>query len=300
VAPSRASASSARARSLPRAGRNPTTANACAPASPAAESAASALTRTRDRHDAKSGSTHRSDELRAGITHRGRPGIADVGDALAAREPCEHAARGGALVVLVHGNERLGDSEVAQQRSAVARVLASDGIDHREHVQGAQGQVGEVADRRRDDVERGRGILLAGGGRCRGLDELRSLGTDETSGARTTMTTQPTTKALGEAAEARALAHLGAAGLGAGAAQLSRRARPRARGGEVDLVMRERDGTIVFIEVRARSDSRFGGASCLRRATSCAGSRTRPPCRFDVVAIDGERIEWLRAAFDAG
>ena len=25
-----------------------------------------------------------------------------------------------------------------------------------------------------------------------------------------------------------------------------------------------------------------------------------PPCRFDVVAIDGERIEWLRAAFDAG
>jgi putative endonuclease len=24
-----------------------------------------------------------------------------------------------------------------------------------------------------------------------------------------------------------------------------------------------------------------------------------PPCRFDVVAVDGERIEWLRAAFDA-
>jgi putative endonuclease len=27
--------------------------------------------------------------------------------------------------------------------------------------------------------------------------------------------------------------------------------------------------------------------------------RTLPPCRFDVVAIEGERIEWLRAAFDA-
>jgi putative endonuclease len=25
-----------------------------------------------------------------------------------------------------------------------------------------------------------------------------------------------------------------------------------------------------------------------------------PPCRFDVVAIDGERVEWLRAAFDSG
>ena len=24
-----------------------------------------------------------------------------------------------------------------------------------------------------------------------------------------------------------------------------------------------------------------------------------PPCRFDVVAVDGERLEWLRAAFDA-
>jgi len=23
-----------------------------------------------------------------------------------------------------------------------------------------------------------------------------------------------------------------------------------------------------------------------------------PPCRFDVVAVDGERIQWLKAAFD--
>ena len=29
------------------------------------------------------------------------------------------------------------------------------------------------------------------------------------------------------------------------------------------------------------------------------GLHTAPPCRFDVVALDGERIEWLRAAFDA-
>ena len=25
-----------------------------------------------------------------------------------------------------------------------------------------------------------------------------------------------------------------------------------------------------------------------------------PPCRFDVVAIDGERLEWLKGAFEAG
>jgi putative endonuclease len=24
-----------------------------------------------------------------------------------------------------------------------------------------------------------------------------------------------------------------------------------------------------------------------------------PPCRFDVVALDGDEVEWIRAAFDA-
>ncbi|RYF35914.1 MAG: YraN family protein, partial [Comamonadaceae bacterium] len=27
---------------------------------------------------------------------------------------------------------------------------------------------------------------------------------------------------------------------------------------------------------------------------------TPPPCRFDVVSVEAGRIEWLRAAFDAG
>ena len=48
---------------------------------------------------------------------------------------------------------------------------------------------------------------------------------------------------------------------GAGAAQLSGRARPAARGGEIDLILRERDGTLVFVEVRARADARHGGAA---------------------------------------
>ena len=85
---------------------------------------------------------------------------------------------------------------------------------------------------------------------------------------------------------------------------------PRARGGEVDLVMRDRDGTLVFIEVRARRDERFGGAAASigaakrQRLVFAASHFLRrlarpPPCRFDVVAVDGDRIEWLRAAFDA-
>ncbi len=120
----------------------------------------------------------------------------------------------------------------------------------------------------------------------------------------------PTTKSLGDLAEARALDHLTAEGL-----LLVRRnyrvARgPRARGGEVDLILRERDGTLVFVEVRARKDSRFGGAAASvslakRRSIVLAASHylrrmaSPPPCRFDVVAIDGDRVEWLRAAFDA-
>jgi putative endonuclease len=124
-------------------------------------------------------------------------------------------------------------------------------------------------------------------------------------------TTRPSTKALGDAAEARALAHLAGQGLVLVRRNYRVARGPRARGGEVDLVMRDGDGTLVFVEVRARSDGRFGGAA----ASVVHGKRQSlifaaqhflrhmphpPPCRFDVIAVDGERIEWLRAAFDAG
>ena len=86
---------------------------------------------------------------------------------------------------------------------------------------------------------------------------------------------------------------------------------PRARGGEVDLVMRDRDRTLVFVEVRARADASRGGAAAsigaAKRQRIVLAARhyllrlpTLPPCRFDVVALDGERIEWLRGAFEAG
>ena len=119
-----------------------------------------------------------------------------------------------------------------------------------------------------------------------------------------------TTKARGDAAERRALAHLVASGL----VPVERNYRvargPRARGGEVDLILRDRDGTLVFVEVRARVDARHGGAAASvdalkqRRLIFAAQHFLRrfaalPPCRFDVVTVEGERIEWLRAAFDA-
>jgi putative endonuclease len=116
---------------------------------------------------------------------------------------------------------------------------------------------------------------------------------------------------FGEAAEARALAHLQRAGL----TLVERNYRvvrgPAARGGENDLVMRDRDGTLVFVEVSARRDARAGGAAAsvvprkqARLVFAAPHYLLRwaspPPCRFDAVALDGDTLEWLRGAFDAG
>ncbi len=78
----------------------------------------------------------------------------------------------------------------------------------------------------------------------------------------------------------------------------------RCKGGELDLVMRDGD-TLVFVEVRQRADRRHGGAAAsitpakIRRLVRAAQVYllrfpTPPACRFDVVAIDGDRLEWLR------
>jgi putative endonuclease len=116
-----------------------------------------------------------------------------------------------------------------------------------------------------------------------------------------------TTKQAGDAAEDRALAHLQAAGL----RLLKRNYRTPGRGGgEVDLILRAPDGTLVFAEVRQRTSRGFGGAAASvgaakRRRIVFAARHylmqlaAQPPCRFDVVALDGEAVEWLRAAFDA-
>ena len=120
-----------------------------------------------------------------------------------------------------------------------------------------------------------------------------------------------TTKHLGDEAEARALAHLQRQGLTLVERNYRVAAGPRRRGGEVDLILRERDGTLVFVEVRRRAGTSHGGAaasvgSAKQRSLVLAARHylmrfgTPPPCRFDVVAIDGGALVWLKAAFDAG
>ena len=121
---------------------------------------------------------------------------------------------------------------------------------------------------------------------------------------------QGSTKAVGDRAEDRALAHLQQQGLKLVCRNYRLAGGPRQRGAEIDLILRDRDGTLVFVEVRSRRGSGFGGA-----AASVGGIKQQrivraaqhylmrlavlPPCRFDVVAIEGDQLHWLPAAFSA-
>lgn len=82
----------------------------------------------------------------------------------------------------------------------------------------------------------------------------------------------------------------------------------RCKGGEIDLIMLERQ-TLIFVEVRKRADARHGGAA----ASVTAVKQTRliiaaqiylqrykmpPACRFDVVAIDGDQLNWIKNAIN--
>ncbi|MBL8301459.1 MAG: YraN family protein [Ideonella sp.] len=118
-----------------------------------------------------------------------------------------------------------------------------------------------------------------------------------------------TSKGVGDGAEEQALRHLLARGLSLVQRNYRVAAGPRSRGGEIDLILRERDGTLVFVEVRSRRNTRHGGAAAsigLAKQRSLvfaarhylARLRTLPPCRFDVVAIDGAELQWLRGAIE--
>ncbi len=118
------------------------------------------------------------------------------------------------------------------------------------------------------------------------------------------------TKAIGDDAESLALAYLQRQGLVLVQRNYRVAGGPHARGAEVDLILRERDGTLVFVEVRARATASHGGALASvgpakqRRIVRAARHYllrlpALPPCRFDVVAIEAAQVNWVRAAFDA-
>ncbi|WP_295920846.1 YraN family protein [uncultured Xanthomonas sp.] len=111
----------------------------------------------------------------------------------------------------------------------------------------------------------------------------------------------------GNAVEAAARAELERAGLRLIAANVA------FRGGELDLVMQQAQ-SLVFVEVRYRRSSAFGGGAASvdlrkRRRLLLAAHlflAAHPqyanwPCRFDVVEAEGDppRLTWLRDAFRA-
>jgi putative endonuclease len=120
-------------------------------------------------------------------------------------------------------------------------------------------------------------------------------------------TAKLTTKQVGDAAEDEALRYLQQQGL---RLQTRNYRTPGRGGGEIDLIMRAPDGTTVFVEVRKRASSTHGGAAASvggvkqRRIIFAARHylmrlREPPPCRFDVVVVEADGVQWLQAAFDA-
>ena len=91
--------------------------------------------------------------------------------------------------------------------------------------------------------------------------------------------------------------------------------RYRSRFGEIDLIAKDA-GTVVFVEVKTKTDSRFGDpaemvtSQKMRRLVSMAEEYVSghqlhaTPCRFDVVAVDASvvpaRITVYKDAFRPG
>lgn len=112
-------------------------------------------------------------------------------------------------------------------------------------------------------------------------------------------------KALGDKAEQRACEFLQARGLNV----ITRNY--RAISGEIDLIMRD-NNEIVFVEVRSRSRQDYVDAidsinrnkqkKILRTALFFLQQKKwldKTNCRFDVIGIHHDQIEWIKDAFTA-
>lgn len=82
------------------------------------------------------------------------------------------------------------------------------------------------------------------------------------------------------------------------------------RYGEIDLIVMDDEGTIVFVEVKGRSNHKYGYASeavtipkqrkiikTARRYMWIKGFSWNHGCRFDVIAIDQNHLEHIENAF---
>ncbi len=121
-------------------------------------------------------------------------------------------------------------------------------------------------------------------------------------------TNRPTTRDTGEVTELLAIKYLTRQGL------VIQEKNVHSRLGEIDIIMKE-DKTFVFVEVKYRSSANFGGAISaispkkqqkIKKTAAfylqqCGLNEYNTPCRFDVVALEGNinnpEIIWLKNAF---
>jgi putative endonuclease len=121
-------------------------------------------------------------------------------------------------------------------------------------------------------------------------------------------TKKPTTRETGNITETFAADYLVKQGL------IIQDKNRHSRLGEIDIIMKDED-TFVFIEVKYRSSSQFGGAISaisakkqqkIRKTAAfylqqCGLNEYNTSCRFDVVALQGNinnlDITWLKNAF---
>ncbi len=86
------------------------------------------------------------------------------------------------------------------------------------------------------------------------------------------------------------------------------------KAGEIDLIAWD-GNVLIFVEVRRRNNAHFGGAAAsvtlakqlkIRRTAQwflktgfLMGEHKEhsPICRFDVIALEGTRLDWIKAAF---
>jgi putative endonuclease len=113
------------------------------------------------------------------------------------------------------------------------------------------------------------------------------------------------TSQQGDAAEALAAEYLKAQGLKHISSHYC------SRFGEIDLIMQDKD-TLVFIEVRLRKNSQFGGAAAsinsskqhkiVMTAEHYLQVHGNASCRFDAILMDSmdtKHITWIKDAFQA-
>lgn len=127
---------------------------------------------------------------------------------------------------------------------------------------------------------------------------MRLAKTSETPDSKSGADQRTSRRRTGDEAESLALAYLQKAGL-----KLIQQ-NFLCKGGEIDLIMQD-GAVLVFVEVRKRGSMQFGGAIASvtpakqRRMVHAAQvylltKKNQPACRFDLVAIDGEQLNWLK------